>query len=206
MVSQFGLSGEMTPLHLGLGMSYLTADGTIGYGIGRTNGDDHLGGRERNEIIMGLDGNDVLYSSLGADTLDGGAGMDTVSYANRTSAVFVSTTGTATQQSGDTYGDTYISIEGVAGGAFSDIVIGNAEDNRLWGGVGNDQLLGHAGDNILYGEAGDDQLTGGTGDDTFDGGDGMDMVLYLNSGTGVSVDLEAGTATGHGTDARLRAA
>ncbi len=67
----------------------------------------------------------------------------------------------------------------------------SAETNIMTGGAGND---------TFYGSMGADTFDGGADDDTFNGGDGIDTVTYANSGSGVTVDLSAGTATGDGND------
>ena len=50
-----------------------------------------------------------------------------------------------------------------------------------------------------------DLLAGGTGDDWIKGGDGrgQDAITYVKSQGAVVVNLEAGTATGQGTDQLL---
>jgi len=52
----------------------------------------------------------------------------------------------------------------------------------------------------LNGGAGDDNLVSGDGNDNFQGGPGADSVDYSFASTGVTVDLQAGTGTGMGTD------
>ncbi len=64
------------------------------------------------------------------------------------------------------------------------------------GTVGSDVLTGSAGEDFLRGSAGNDQLTGGAGGDRLFGGAGRDNALYRDSGAGVMVDLESGTASG----------
>jgi Ca2+-binding RTX toxin-like protein len=83
----------------------------------------------------------------------------------------------------------------------NDTILGLDGDEMLCGGPGNDTLYGGTGDDTLYGELGRDTLIGGPGDDTLDGGGGRnDWVNYLDSPSGVWVDLIAGTAIGDGTD------
>jgi Ca2+-binding RTX toxin-like protein len=52
----------------------------------------------------------------------------------------------------------------------------------------------------LNGGQGDDDLTSGFGNDTFIGGAGSDEVIYTSATGGVTVDLQAGTASGMGND------
>jgi Ca2+-binding RTX toxin-like protein len=65
-------------------------------------------------------------------------------------------------------------IEGYGG---DDTAYGGPGDDHVMGGDGRDVLLGGSGDDMLHGEAGDDFVFGGTGKDTPDGGDGRDVVL-----------------------------
>ena len=66
-------------------------------------------------------------------------------------------------------------------------------------------MIGGAGNDQLEGRYGSDTLIGGPGNDRLEGGYGSDWVSYgtapIDGGVGVTVDLNAGTATGgHGTD------
>ncbi|MFJ7631526.1 calcium-binding protein [Streptomyces sp. NPDC097595] len=65
-------------------------------------------------------------------------------------------------------------IEGYEG---DDIVYAGPGDDHVMGGDGRDILLGGSGDDVVHGEGGDDFVCGGTGKDTLDGGDGRDIVL-----------------------------
>lgn len=118
-------------------------------------------------------------------------------------------------------------LEGTGG---VDVIVGLAGDDRLVGMDGDDVLCGGSGADVLQGGPGDDRLFGGADrwhksrnklyGDTLDGGDGDDLLdagfdtehpgaltgkrdaldWGNSSGRGVSVDLVAGTATGHGQD------
>ncbi|WGI20622.1 M10 family metallopeptidase [Amylibacter sp. IMCC11727] len=81
-------------------------------------------------------------------------------------------------------------IENARGGSGSDLLQGNAANNRLFGGTGNDDLnggngrdylRGHGDNDTLKGGAGNDSLRGGRGADTLDGGTGNDR---LKGGSG----------------------
>ena len=56
-------------------------------------------------------------------------------------------------------------IENAVGGAGSDQITGNDQNNRLDGGAGADTLNGGNGDDVLIGGAGNDTLDGGAGND-----------------------------------------
>jgi len=82
-------------------------------------------------------------------------------------------------------GDTYLSIEDVAGSPYNDLITGDAGDNRLLGNGGDDALTGAAGNDHLLGGAGADRLDGGTGNDLLTGGAGADVFVFK---TGYGVD------------------
>ncbi len=140
-------------------------------------GANRLQGYDGNDILQGGDGQDVLVGGVGADRLEGGAGVDTASYWGETVGVTVDLS-TGRGSGGNAQGDVLVSIENVSGSR------------------GNDTLTGHAGVNALAGYEGNDVLRGGAGADRLDGGTGIDTVSYYTSGTGVSVNLTAGTGTG----------
>ncbi|BAY62672.1 putative peptidase [Calothrix brevissima NIES-22] len=139
------------------------------------------------EVIVGSSFADTLIGSVGNDTFDGGAGndsfngnsgTDTVTYKNASTGVNVNLeAGTASDGQGGT--DTLISIEVIVGSDYNDTLTGGAGNNNLNGGLGNDIL------------------NGGLGSDILNGGAGNDTVSYKNltSGTGVNVNLGAGTAS-----------
>jgi hypothetical protein len=74
----------------------------------------------------------------------------------------------------------------------------------LEGGGGNDYLYSGAGDDRVDAGEGDDSIIGGAGagNDIYLGGPGIDQVIYSSSTTSITIDLEAGTASGNeiGTD------
>ncbi|SCM79020.1 putative Hemolysin-type calcium-binding region [uncultured Pleomorphomonas sp.] len=190
-----------------------------------TDADDSLVGSNEVDIIVGGLGNDYLSGGVGDDRLFGGAGDDTidadagddiivggaglsdwVSYWAASNAINVD----LGQYKATGFGnDVLLGIENVWGSDFDDQIVGDDNANGLYGSVGDDALQGAAGDDnldggagddILAGGDGDDHLYGGDGDDTIDGGEGTnDWVTYWDA-TGVTVNLEDGTATGQGTD------
>jgi Ca2+-binding RTX toxin-like protein len=82
------------------------------------------------------------------------------------------------------------------GGAHEDVLNGMAGNDTLNGFAGNDNLSGGAGNDALNGGNGDDLLEGGSGRDTLNGDAGTDAASYANSIKGVSINLQANTASG----------
>ncbi|MDF1720845.1 MAG: VWA domain-containing protein [Minwuia sp.] len=91
----------------------------------------------------------------------------------------------------------------ISGGDGDDTLNGNGGDDTVQGNADQDLLSGNAGDDSLSGNDGNDTLIGGAGDDTLDGGTGADTADFSGSGSGVTVDLSAGLATGEGADVLL---
>lgn len=169
-------------------------------------GNDYLDGGAGNDSLLGGSGQDALVGGAGADYLDGGGDVDTAIYSASNAAININlAAGTAT--GGHAAGDTLVSIEGIVGSSFNDTITGDRHSNMLYGGRGDDMLDGGIGNDILYGDLGNDTLLGGAGVDYLEGGAGADLIdggdnfpgnwaLYSLSGTGVTVDLGAGIATG----------
>ena len=141
-------------------------------------GNDRLDGAGGIDTLLGGDGDDILIGGAAGGILDGGAGFDLVSYETSTTGGYIDLGERAI------HGD-FVSIEGVIGSSFRDIIVGSGADETIIGGGGND---------IIYASGGTDTISGGAGDDTFfdmggiehfDGGDGVDLVAYL----GVPVEL-----------------
>jgi Ca2+-binding RTX toxin-like protein len=57
----------------------------------------------------------------------------------------------------------------------------------------HDHILGHGGDDTIFGLGGSDVLEGNAGADHLDGGANLDWASYVNSPSGVIVDLASGT-------------
>lgn len=141
-------------------------------------GNDTVLGSESSDMIHGDEGDDYLFGESGNDFMKGDDGNDFM------------------------YGGS--GNDNMFGGAGHDYLEGGDGNDTLYGGdqdniypeknTGNDTLIGGAGHDQLYGGKDDDLLIGGVGNDMIDGGTGSDMVSYLYSSVGVTVDLEAGTA------------
>ncbi len=126
-----------------------------------------LEGGSGHDTLTGGDGSDNLTGGDGDDVLQGGKGFDWASYLNAPSAVTVNlTAGTASGGDGN---DTLSDIEAIFGSSHNDTLIGNDDDN---------------------------QLNGLDGDDMLQGGDGFDWADYRNAPSAVTVNLDAGTASG----------
>jgi hypothetical protein len=162
-------------------------------------GRDHIVGGAGNDVIYGRAGNDLIFGGIGNDHIFGGAGDDRIFGEAGDDVVF-----------GDDGDDV------LAGGDGKDILDGGDGDDQIDGGIDNDKLIGGAGNDLLGGSdghdviqdgAGSDVVQGGSGDDTviaatdqaaddYDGGIGDDTLSYTEATQGVTVDLNAGAATG----------
>jgi Ca2+-binding RTX toxin-like protein len=151
---------------------------------------DSLTGDKGGNRLFGGDGSDFLTGGLGSDYLSGGIGIDCASYASTSTGVIVSLTDPALN-TGEAKGDTYNSIENLAGSVFKDTLDGSAGANSIDGGNGNDIVSGLAGNDALYGGDGDDTLSGGAGADKLNGGVGTDTAYYKLATAGVAVNLIA---------------
>lgn len=119
---------------------------------------NYLRGQGGDDTIDGGGGNDYLFGGAGRDTLIGGEGFDVARYDD---AIYGDVTANLADPSanlGVAAGDTYVSVEGLAGGRGNDTLIGDASNNLL---------IGNAGDDWLAGGDGIDRLQGGAGSDTF---------------------------------------
>ncbi len=171
-IVSYELSPSAVSLNLSTGAATGDAQGDMFFSIeaiAGTDFNDSLTGSSGRNVLVGLGGNDVLVGLGGADALDGGDGVDTVSYAADNFVVVNLQTGV---NQGDAVGDTYVSIEIIAGTVAGDVMTGDAANNMFVGGGGADTLTGGAGD---------DTLEGGGGADRLDGGEGSDTISYANS-------------------------
>ena len=172
---------------------------------------NELLGRGGNDTLKGGGGNDTLEGGAGADSLDGGDGKDVLEYRSSDAGVKVSLSSSPwwsrssrgqTARGGDAEGDTISRFENVTGSEHDDRLTGDSGPNALKGLGGNDWLRGHAGADKLYGGEGRDSLEGDSGADLLDGGSGGDdVVFYLGSDSGVTVDLSTNPVTAFGGDA-----
>jgi len=123
--------------------------------------------------LEGGDGDDIIHvrGTYSVD-LQGGAGFDTAAFSTASAAVIIDLT--SDYDVFDTGGAGvvgFISIEGLIGSRFDDVLVFGVGDNRLSGGDGNDLLAGGAGDDLL------------------DGGAAIDTIDYGRASAGVTVNL-----------------
>ncbi|MDA0183782.1 hypothetical protein OJ997_25975 [Solirubrobacter phytolaccae] len=114
------------------------------------------GGRGDDRFLLGHDGREPV-----PDVVSGGAGSDTANYFDRTDDLRIDL---ARGRGPD--GDVFESLERAIGGSGDDVLIGDAQGNRLEGRFGKDRIDGGAGDDKLIGQ-GEDTLIGRAGDDYF---------------------------------------
>jgi Ca2+-binding RTX toxin-like protein len=133
-----------------------------GYGgndtINGLSGDDRIFGGAGTDTLRGGDGDDFLEGGVGLDVVDGGAGDDMVSYAGTSGRVLANLGYSAVTVNGFTVSansvssrdvnntaiiveqDTVSNVEGVAGGAADDILVGKYGGGYMRGGGGSDYI------------------------------------------------------------------
>lgn len=159
-------------------------------------GHDTLWGGLGDDSLYGGAGNDVLFGGAGADLLNGGDGRDLAHYSDAPTAVRVDLQNPV-NSTGIAAGDTFISVEDLAGSNYADSLFGDSVGNVIWGESGNDVIYGRGGDDTLFGGTGNDWLIGGAGADQMSGGDGRDRVFYNDATVGIRADLQSpGANTG----------
>ncbi len=144
---------------------------------GSTHADTLIGNGLAN-VLEGYGGDDKVYGGGGDDTLTGASGYDSL----------YGEDGNDSLDGGDGNDNLY-------GGIGNDVLHGGIEIDMLDGGDGDDQLYGGDGNDTLVGGLGNDILRGGFDQDSMDGGAGFDRVFYDDAAAGVTVNLEAGTAS-----------
>lgn len=192
-VSGAGNTGEAA------GDTYESVEGIIGSLFADTlAGDDNhsdLRGMSGNDTLFGNGGNDTLEGGEGADVLNGGFSFDYANYSNSTTGLTLFMGG-GTFNTGEANGDTHISIEGLLGSQFSDIIGGDAGVNELHGLNGNDFIYGRAGIDRLIGGEGNDVLAGGLDADRLEGGGGVDVAFYRDADASITASLLSGGTGG----------
>lgn len=138
---------------------------------------DYIFGRRGDDRLEGGIGDDVLFGGVGRDVLLGGTHRDRAQYSESLTAVVLDLMNVA-RNSGEAAGDSYVSIEDLAGSEYGDDISGDVLANRLFGRGGDDVLTGRGGDDYLNGGGGRDVLLGGAGDDVLRGGASQDTFVF----------------------------
>jgi Ca2+-binding RTX toxin-like protein len=172
--------------------------GNAGGAIFGNDGNDYLIGGDGADTLIGGSGIDHLIGGRGADVLDGTGGLSFADYSTAAGGLIANTADTAGNL-GDATGDSFLSIYGVVGSAFDDVLRIGDGGGAILGNNGNDWLIGGAGADTLTGGEGIDHLLGGGGGDTLDGGAGFDFADYSGSIAGLTVNLS--TPAGNTGDA-----
>ncbi len=166
------------------------------------NGANRLYGGRGDDELRGNSGDDVLEGDLGADRLDGGPGMDMASYSLSNEGVTVKL-GEGIIGGGHADGDVLVSIEGIQGSRYDDVLEGDNGANRLSGGIGDDTLKGNGGaDRFIFEHSNrDDVILDFTdGEDRIDltgiGLSGFDDLIMSSDSDGVTIHM---TTSGGGT-------
>lgn len=135
--------------------------------LGGAGNRDEVSGGLGIDIVNGGPGNeDYVHGDYGWDRMSGGAGKgDIASFATDVAAsngagVWASLA--AHRAYGDGH-DKLFGFEALEGSAFRDTLIGNKQDNVIYGGPGNDHLYGGGGSNTLDGGQGSDTCHGANG-------------------------------------------
>ena len=127
------------------------------------------------QTLQGTANDDILIG--GGNTFIGGEGRDIVSYESSFGSLRIDLQ-FPTINTFAAAGDTYDSIEDLAGSSFDDTISGDAGANRLFGRDGNDRLEGRSGNDYLNGGGNQDTLIGGEGDDVLRGGTSRDTFVF----------------------------
>jgi Ca2+-binding RTX toxin-like protein len=127
-------------------------------------GPDVIFGKEGSDALDGGAGDDKLFGGPGNDALNGGAGVaDSVSYVDSPAGVGASLATHAA--SGGEGSDRFIGVEGLAGSAFADALVGDSKPNQLFGNEGDDTISTGAGSDFAGGGVGADTIQAGAGRD-----------------------------------------
>ncbi|MEZ0309428.1 MAG: beta strand repeat-containing protein, partial [Ramlibacter sp.] len=156
-------------------------------------GIENLVGGSKNDFLEGDEHDNSFSPAAGNDAVNGGDGYDTVNYYGLTGGVTVDLALSLKATGAASGTDTLTSIEGIVGTFYNDKLTLSDIAGALEGREGADSLVGGAGNDKFAAGAGDDTVRGGAGIDTMSFADTTgDAAL---SGTGITVDMVAGTAT-----------
>jgi Ca2+-binding RTX toxin-like protein len=152
---------------------YLATSNANAVSFSGFSGNDTLIGNAGADTLLGGAGYDVLCGGSGNDSIDGGDGIDVLDFSGYTTAITLNLS-TAWQSSVTYQGtDTVSNMEGVIGG------------------TNNDSITGSSGNDVIGGFSGNDTLAGGLG---------IDTLSFDRTSAAVTVNLQAQTVSGEGTD------
>ena len=140
-------------------------------------------GTAGNNALTGTSAGDTFVWSAGADTITGGGGFDRLDYRTFTLAITADFAATA-------YTGTVIKSGGNGTDTFTGI-------QTILGGSGNDTLSGST--DATPGLPAAVNMQGGAGNDVIDGRSSqLNLVMYSDATSGVTLNMATGTATGGG--------
>jgi len=145
------------------------------------------------DTVISGSGDDYLRGGLGDDSLNGGGGFDRIGFFAEAAAngCTVDLRLQGQRQQTGAGNDFLLGFENVSGTAKADTIIGDNNNNILWGS--GDGTAAADGADVLLGNGGDDLLISGDGAHTMNGGDGIDTLSLWGNGldttAGVSVDM-----------------
>jgi Ca2+-binding RTX toxin-like protein len=194
-----GVLGTITTPFGTFVVQFAPGTGTGGAAQGDTlSGIENLTGSSFNDVLTGslaantLDGGggaDTLIGGAGADVLNGGSGIDTLSYAGSSAAVLINL-GNGQTLGGHAQGDTFTSIENLAGSGFADALFGDGLINTIDGAAGADSLFGGLNNDTFVFVA--TQANGDTLIDFEGNGAGAgDQIHFVGYGAGTLVQIDA---------------
>jgi hypothetical protein len=174
----------------------LTTETATGNGTDSIDGMEGIWGSAFDDVLTGDAARNLLLPGGGDDDVDGRGANDAVAFWFARGPVTADLAAGAASGEGD---DRLVGMEGLLGSVFFDDVLrGDDQTNLLDGDGGNDRLFGDDGNDWLVGGLGDDQIDGGPG--SYDLAD-FSTTAFQEVVAPVTVDLDGGIASGHGTDA-----
>ncbi len=139
-----------------------------------TAGNDVLFGNGGNDRLQGLSGDDRLDGGTGADFLEGGAGNDVYVVDDRNDVVAESD---ALGRDSGGLDEVYTSVSMIMPFFVERLTMTGSDPLFAWGWEGSDVIVGNAGDNGLYGRGGADRMVGRAGNDAYAVDDAGDVVV-----------------------------
>ena len=187
------ITGDATnTITLGLGQATITT-GSGDDAITVTGGGGSFNLGDGTNSVQGGNGDYILTSGTGDDTITFGAGMHTISMGGGNNTLILGDgAATVTAGSGDdqiTVGSGGGSVD--AGDGTNNILVGDG-DYTISGGSGDDVMVSGTGNSIFRPGLGTNSITAGAGINTID--------YSTVAGTGLVIEVGAGTATGTGVN------